>query len=84
MLLETKVPVLVTGYTEEDMERDVQWVNRTCKGEFDVLLEPGENRFRSLRWDINDADPTDLSQGNWGVWSFRGKRYEATKKETES
>jgi hypothetical protein len=27
------------------------------------------------------ADPTDLSQGNWGVWAFRGKRYEATTKE---
>lgn len=74
-LLETKLPVLVTGYTEGDMERDVEWVKRTCKGEFDVLLQPGENRFKSLRWDINDADPTDLSQGNWGVWSFRGKRY---------
>jgi hypothetical protein len=23
------------------------------------------------------ADPADLSQGNWGVWAFRGKRYEA-------
>ncbi|KAH8153475.1 uncharacterized protein LAJ45_02288 [Morchella importuna] len=82
-LLETKCPVLVTGYTENDMERDVNWINDKCKGEFDMLLEPGENRFKSLRWDINDADPTDLSQGNWGVWSFRGKRYEATRKDVE-
>lgn len=74
-LLETKVPVLVTGYTEGDLDRDVDWVKEKCSGEFDMLLKPGENRFKSLRWDINDADPTDLSQGNWGVWSFRGKRY---------
>lgn len=73
-LLETKVPVLVTGYSPEDMERDVAFVKETAGGEMDILLEPGENRFRSLRWDINDLDPQDLSCGNWGVWAFRGKR----------
>ncbi|KAF8446596.1 zinc-finger of mitochondrial splicing suppressor 51-domain-containing protein [Terfezia claveryi] len=80
-LLETKVPVLCTGYTETDLSRDVDWVKRECEGEFDVLLEPQENRFKSLRWDMNDDDPTDLSQGNWGLWAFRGKRYEAVPKE---
>jgi splicing suppressor protein 51 len=43
----------------------------------DLLIEPGENRFRSLRWDLNDLDPGDVSCGNFGVWGFRGKRYEA-------
>lgn len=120
-LLETKCPVICTGYTEWDMERDRRWVvektnggpeslNRTAmarlpesgdggekrkgeedqdeaakaaaesrreKGEMDILLEPGENIFRSLRWDLNDLDPNDVSCGNWGVWAFRGKRYEA-------
>lgn len=57
------------------MERDVNWVNQTAKGEFDLLMEPGENRFRSLRWDLNDLDPQDISCGNWGVWAMRGKRY---------
>lgn len=75
LLLETKVPIISTGYTQHDMERDVEWVNKTSKGEFDVLLEPGENKFRSLRWDLNDLDPQDVSCGNWGVWAFRGKRY---------
>jgi splicing suppressor protein 51 len=75
LLLETKVPIISTGYTQFDMERDVEWVNKTSKGEFDVLLEPGENTFRSLRWDLNDMDPQDVSCGNWGVWAFRGKRY---------
>ena len=51
------------------------------KGEMDVLLEPGENIFRSLRWDLNDLDPGDISCGNWGLWAFRGKRYEATHKD---
>ncbi|KAG0637424.1 zinc-finger of mitochondrial splicing suppressor 51-domain-containing protein [Tuber brumale] len=83
-LLDTKCAILCTGYTEEDMNRDIDWVHDKCKGEFDVLLEPGENRFRSLRWDINDGDPSELSQGNWGIWSFRGKRYEATKQDLET
>lgn len=75
MLLETKTPIIVTGYTQYDMERDIAWVHKTMAGEFDMLLEPGENRFRSLRWDLNDVDPQDISAGNWGVWAFRGKRY---------
>ncbi|KAL2271655.1 hypothetical protein VTJ83DRAFT_1026 [Remersonia thermophila] len=83
MLLETKAPIIVTGYTQEDMERDINWVHKTAAGEFDVLLEPGENRFRSLRWDLNDMDPQDISAGNWGVWAFRGKRYETTRKNSE-
>ncbi|ODH50511.1 hypothetical protein GX48_03329 [Paracoccidioides brasiliensis] len=74
-LLETKVPILCTGYSEWDMKRDLDWVMEKCGGEVDLLLEPGENRFRSLRWDLNDMDPHDISCGNWGLWVFRGKRY---------
>ncbi|EAW10875.1 putative mRNA processing protein (Mss51) [Aspergillus clavatus NRRL 1] len=77
-LLETKVPIITTGYTQWDMERDINWVREKCAGEFDILLEPGENIFRSLRWDLNDLDPHDVSCGNWGVWAFRGKRYVIT------
>jgi mitochondrial splicing suppressor protein 51 len=74
LLLETKAPVIVTGYTKYDIERDIQWVNSACKGEFDVLLQPGENIFRSLRWDLSDLDPQDITCANWGVWAFAGKR----------
>lgn len=83
-LLETKCPIICTGYTEWDMERDRRWVEEQVGGEMDVLLEPGENIFRSLRWDLNDLDPGDVTCGNWGVWSFRGKRYEATHKDSDS
>ena len=74
-LLETKVPIISTGYTEWDMERDRKWVEEKMGGEMDILMKPGENKFRSLRWDLNDYDPADVSCGNWGVWAFRGKRY---------
>ncbi|GFP52230.1 protein MSS51, mitochondrial [Trichoderma asperellum] len=83
LLLETKVPIISTGYTQVDMERDVEWVNKKSGGEFDVLLEPGENTFRSLRWDLDDMDPQDITCGNWGVWAFRGKRYETTTRDLE-
>lgn len=82
-LLETKVPIICTGYTEWDMLRDRRWVEERVKGEYDMLMEPGENRFRSLRWDLNDLDPSDISCGNWGVWAFRGKRYETTTRDIE-
>ncbi|KAI4224794.1 MAG: hypothetical protein L6R36_004395 [Xanthoria steineri] len=77
-LLETKVPIISTGYTDWDMQRDKKWVEEKMAGEVDLLMEAGENRFRSLRWDLNDLDPGDISAGNWGVWAFRGKRYETT------
>lgn len=78
-LLETKCPVICTGYTEWDMQRDRQWMERELGSEMDILMEPGENRFRSLKWDLNDYDPADVSCGNWGVWAWRGKRYDAEK-----
>ncbi|QDS77488.1 hypothetical protein FKW77_000133 [Venturia effusa] len=84
MLLETKVPIICTGYTEFDMQRDIDFVIETVGGEMDILMEPGENRFRSLRWDLNDNEVQDISAGNWGVWAFRGKRYETTTKENGS
>ncbi len=58
------------------MERDRKWVEEKVGGEMDVLMQPGENKFRSLRWDLNDLDPVDVTCGNWGVWAFRGKRYD--------
>lgn len=57
------------------MKRDLEWVKGEVGGEMDILMEPGENLFRSRRWDLNDWDTGDVSCGNWGVWAFRGKRY---------
>lgn len=57
------------------MERDRKWVEEKFGKEVDMMMEPGENKFRSLRWDLNDRDPSEISCGNWGLWGFRGKRY---------
>ncbi|KAI5289893.1 translational activator for mitochondrial COX1 [Ascosphaera aggregata] len=82
-LLETKVPIICTGYNDQDMQRDLSWMMNRCGGEVDLLLEPGENIFRSLRWELNDANPHDVTSANWGLWAFRGKRYEATYRDPE-
>lgn len=74
-MLRTKVPIFCTGYSEWDMERDRKWVEEKFGKEVDMMMEPGENKFRSLRWDLNDRDPSEISCGNWGLWGFRGKRY---------
>lgn len=84
LLLETKCPVIATGYSPWDMQQDVDFLQKRFGNEMDMLLEPGENLFRSLRWDLNDLDPHDVTCSNWGVYAFRGKRYETTKKEEEA
>jgi splicing suppressor protein 51 len=65
------------------MQQDVDFLNKRFGEEMDMLLEPGENLFRSLRCDLNDLDPHNITCSNWGVYALRGKRYETTKKEEE-
>ncbi|KAF2641824.1 hypothetical protein P280DRAFT_424356 [Massarina eburnea CBS 473.64] len=83
LLLETKVPIIATGYSMPDTLQDVALLHERYGNEMDMLLEPGENIFRSLRWDLNDLDPHEVTCSNYGLYAFRGKRYETTKKEPE-
>ncbi|BFZ54129.1 translational activator for mitochondrial COX1 [Savitreella phatthalungensis] len=75
-LLSTKCGVFATGYSDEDMRRDIAFVAETCKDEHDMLLRPGPNAFASRKYDISDLDPRDIVQNNWGIFGFRGKLYE--------
>lgn len=77
-LLETKCGIFITGYSAEDMQRDIKFIAETCKNEHDLLLRPGLNEFASRKWDISDLNPRDVIQNNWGVFGVRGKLYEAT------
>ena len=79
-LLQTKVPIFCTGYSRADMMRDWDWVQEQSKGEVDLLMRPIESRFRSLRCEVDDRATSEIDAGNWGVWGFRGKRYETTTK----
>lgn len=81
-LLETKCAVFATGFDEEDVNRDIKAFEQ-YQMEYDWILKPGENRFRSLKRDVNLEDVRQQIFANWGIWGFRGKRYEVTHEETE-
>lgn len=76
-LLESKCPVFVTGFHESDSNRDWEWLNSKFGDEMDVLMEPTENIFKSLKWELNDLDPSEVYQFNQQIFGFRGKRYHA-------
>ncbi|KAI0035726.1 zinc-finger of mitochondrial splicing suppressor 51-domain-containing protein [Vararia minispora EC-137] len=78
LLLSTKCPIFVTGFSPTDVERDVRSLSMTSgiAGEFDWVVTPGENPFGSLKWEAADFDPRVMIKTNWGVWGIRGKRRE--------
>lgn len=80
-LLESKCPIFVTGFHESDSNRDWEWLMSKYSDELDVLLEPTENIFKSLKWELNDLNPREVYQFNQQLFGFRGKRYHAVLQE---
>ncbi|KAI9315917.1 zinc-finger of mitochondrial splicing suppressor 51-domain-containing protein, partial [Dichotomocladium elegans] len=76
--LETKCPIFITGYDEADVSADVAAVEEDYQGEFDWIMRPTENEFRSLKRDVNLMDVRQTIFANWGIWGIRGKRYDVT------
>lgn len=76
MILDSKCPLFVTGFSPTDVERDVRSLDGVegVSGEFDWVLTPGVNPFGSEKWDIADFDPRVMVKTNWGVWGIKGKR----------
>ncbi|KAI0256729.1 zinc-finger of mitochondrial splicing suppressor 51-domain-containing protein [Lactifluus subvellereus] len=76
LLLATKCPIFVTGFSPADVERDVKSMSLApgVAGEFDWVITPGENAFGSEKWEVADFDPRVMVKTNWGVWGIRGKR----------
>lgn len=80
-LLESKCPIYVTGYHEKDASRELDWLkNHKLNDEMDILMNQGKNIFGSTKLDLVDSNPTETFQANNEIFSFRGKRYYATKK----
>jgi len=77
-VLTTKCPLFITAFSPTDLERDVKSLDKVpgVRGEYDLLMEPGENGFGSLKWEPADFDPRVMVRVNWGIWAIRGKRYE--------
>ncbi|KAI8095676.1 zinc-finger of mitochondrial splicing suppressor 51-domain-containing protein [Thamnidium elegans] len=74
--LETKCPIFITGYDEADMKNDIEAVEQDYQGEFDWVLKPSVNEFRSLKRDVNLMDLRQSIFANYGIWGIRGKRYD--------
>lgn len=74
-IMKTKCPLIVTGFSPRDVERDVASLDRVdeLRGEYDILVRPGKNPFSSLKWEAGDFDPRVMVRVNWGVWVVRGK-----------
>ncbi|KAJ2266391.1 translational activator for mitochondrial COX1, partial [Coemansia sp. RSA 451] len=47
----------------------------------DWLLEPRENPFSSLKRDFGIRNLREWAISNWGIYGFRGKRYEVQRQE---
>ncbi|KAH8106760.1 zinc-finger of mitochondrial splicing suppressor 51-domain-containing protein [Cristinia sonorae] len=78
LLLASKCPIFVTGFSPADVERDVQSLSTAPEvaGEFDWVITPGPNAFGSEKWEVADFDPRVMVKTNWGVWGIRGKTRE--------
>jgi splicing suppressor protein 51 len=78
LVLETKCPLFVTGFSPTDVERDVRSLDGVegIAGQFDWVLTPGENPFGSEKWEVAEFDPRVMVKTNWGVWGIRGKRHD--------
>jgi len=76
LILETKCPLFVTGFSPTDVERDVRSLDGVegVSGEFDWVVTPGANAFGSEKWEVAEFDPRVMVKTNWGIWGIRGKR----------
>lgn len=75
MLLASKCPIFVTGFSPADVERDVRSLSKAPEvaGEFEWVITPGPNTFGSEKWEVADFDPRVMVKTNWGVWGIKGK-----------
>jgi splicing suppressor protein 51 len=85
LILESKCPLFVTGFSPTDVDRDVRSLDGVegVAGEFDWIVTPGQNPFGSEKWEVADFDPRVMVKTNWGVWGIRGKRREVLREHGE-
>ncbi|UZJ55487.1 hypothetical protein CBS101457_004807 [Exobasidium rhododendri] len=76
-ILSTKCALISTGFSPADIERDILAFESVdgIQGEFEWLINPGENAFASQQWAVADFDPRVAVKANWGLWAVRGKSY---------
>lgn len=74
-LLDTRCMIISTAFSPTDLERDVTSLDTAegVRGEYEWVIKPGENEFRSEKWEVADFDPRVMIRTNWGLWAIRGK-----------
>ncbi|KZT11287.1 uncharacterized protein LAESUDRAFT_671075, partial [Laetiporus sulphureus 93-53] len=84
LLLASKCPIFVTGFSPADVERDVKSLSTApgVAGEFDWVITPGPNPFGSEKWEVADFDPRVMVKTNWGIWGIRGKTREVRERKS--
>jgi len=84
LLFDTKKPVLVTAFSETDMQRDVNYLNELAAelddqdlgSPLEFLIQPALNPFRSLRRTIDDSETevkAKIISTNQYVYAFQSK-----------
>lgn len=82
-LLESKCPIFVSGYHEEDINRELAYLkHHELNEEMDVLMTPTVNEFACTKIELVDINPTETLNANSKIFAFRGKRYHAIKTDT--
>jgi splicing suppressor protein 51 len=76
-LLESKCPVFITSYHEQDLNNDWDWIMENFNKDLDVLINKTDNLFGSTKWELNDANPQETYRFNQHMFAVRGKRYHA-------
>ncbi|CAM9020746.1 hypothetical protein WICANDRAFT_63133 [Wickerhamomyces anomalus NRRL Y-366-8] len=76
-LLDSKCPIFITGYHENDANTDWNWLMDNFKDDLDVLMNIEDNKFASTKWELNDLNPHEVYRFNQKLFAVRGKRYHA-------
>ncbi|KAG5519795.1 hypothetical protein PMAC_000068 [Pneumocystis sp. 'macacae'] len=75
-LLETQCAIFTTGCLLEDIQKDLNFLEKNHKNKYNILLNLTENIFKSNKWDVSVFNPRDIIQANAYVAGFCGKKYE--------
>lgn len=54
-ILDTKCALICTGFSPADVERDVLAMDSVEGLDFDWIVSPGENVFKSFKWEVADV-----------------------------
>ncbi|KAH9469887.1 hypothetical protein Pst134EA_007159 [Puccinia striiformis f. sp. tritici] len=78
LILKEKCALFGAGFSPADVQRDINALESVVDiaDQFDWLLNPGQNVFSSMKWEVAEFDPRVAVKSNYAIWGIRGKRFE--------